>query len=132
MPTFTHVNQFLQREEPLIHALQPQLMSLLKKVLGKFVKPITIAEAIKSSSLISIDFKDVNNQVIDDELVIGYVTKQKVKQLLNNGHISQHKYKLFYKAAWNFLIASTEYLLAWSPLQDELLCHATWIDLTAV
>ena len=127
-----HVNQFLQREEPLIHALQPQLMSLLKKVLGKFVKPITIAEAIKSSSLISIDFKDVNNQVIDDELVIGYVTKQKVKQLLNNGDISQHKYKLFYKAARNFLIASTEYLLAWSPLQDELLCHATWIDLTAV
>ena len=106
----------------------PSNHSCLKKVLGKFIKPQIIAEAIKSCSLVSIYNKDVSSQVTDDELVIVYVTKQKVKKLLNDGDISQHKYKLFYEAARNFLVVATEYLLAWSPVQDELLCHATWID----
>lgn len=128
LPTFTHVNMFLQKEEPLIHALQPQLISLLKKILGKFLKPSVIAESI--DSLTSIDYKNIANQVIDAELVIGYVTKQKIRKLYDDGDISESSYKLFFKAARAFLVKATEYLLKWCPLQDELLHHATWIDFT--
>ena len=46
LPCFTHCNQFLQREEPLIHVLQPQLEKLLKNILAKFIKPAIIAEGL--------------------------------------------------------------------------------------
>ena len=35
LPCFTHCNQFLQREEPLVHVLQPQLAKMLQSILGK-------------------------------------------------------------------------------------------------
>ena len=34
LPCFTQTNKSLQREEPLVHCLQPQLLSLYKKILG--------------------------------------------------------------------------------------------------
>ncbi len=121
-------NQLLQREETLIHALQPQLISLLKKVLGKFIKPQILAQSIRSSQLFTFDYKDVSNQVIDKELVVGYITRQKANKLFEDGDISELKYKLFFRAAREYLIRATVYMLAWFPLQDELLCNATWID----
>ena len=48
LPTLNCANKFLQREEPLIHILQPQLLSLVKKVLSKFVKPSVLVESVKN------------------------------------------------------------------------------------
>ncbi len=39
LPALTHANMFLQREEPLIHVLRSRLVSILKKVMAKFIKP---------------------------------------------------------------------------------------------
>ena len=50
LPVFNDTNKFLQREEPLIHILQQQLYSLLKKVLGKFVKPSVLVAAIQNET----------------------------------------------------------------------------------
>lgn len=47
LPTLNYANKFLQREEPLIHLLQPQLLSLVKKLLSKFVKPPVLVESFK-------------------------------------------------------------------------------------
>ena len=51
LPVFNDANKFL-REEPLIHVLQQQLYSLVKKVLGKFVKPSVLVEAIQREACI--------------------------------------------------------------------------------
>jgi len=51
LPSFTHCNEFLQREEPLIHVLQPQLTRMLKIILGKFVKPGVIRKCMKAGGL---------------------------------------------------------------------------------
>jgi len=86
LPCFTHCNQFLHREGPLIHVLQPQLEKLLKKILAKFIKPAVIAEGLKNDNgLLSVDFKDKANHVTNSNLVIGYVTKQTVQKLLKEG-----------------------------------------------
>ena len=45
LPDLTNANKFLQREEPLIHVLRLQLTSLLEKVMAKFIKPSSIADA---------------------------------------------------------------------------------------
>ena len=50
-------------------------MSLLKKLLSKFVQPLIIAE-VGSNDLISINFQTKANQVDDDKLIIGFTTRQ--------------------------------------------------------
>jgi len=62
----------LQREEPLIHILQPQLSKLLK---GKFVKSEVIGLALKSKGLSAVDFKNPESHADDSSLVIGFLTK---------------------------------------------------------
>ena len=127
MPCFSHANQFLQREEPLIHILQPELLNLLKKILGKFVKVAVISHCLSGGTLVSVDYKAVSNQVTDKDLLIGFITKQTVNRLYQEGDITNHQLSKFYKAARGFFMCATEYLLKWCPLQDELLASATWL-----
>ena len=129
LPCFTHSNQFLQREEPLIHLLQPRLEKLLKNILGKSIKPTVIAASLKKhDGLLSLDYNDIANYVTDNNLVVGYLTKQTVQRLLTEGDISPHQHTTFFAAAKVFFIKATEYLLKWCPLKDELLVNATWLD----
>ena len=128
LPTFTYCNQFLQREQPLIHVLQPQFAKLLQSILEKYVKPVVLAESLKTNSLSSVDFRNSVNLVDDDCLVIGFMTKQTIKKCLDEGDVSTHQYSLFFKAVKAFLTRAIEYLLLWCPLNDKLLAHATWLD----
>ena len=57
IPTFTHMNQFLlQRDEPLIHVLHPQLTKLLKRILGKYLKPSVLAKSVANQKLVDVNF----------------------------------------------------------------------------
>ena len=90
---FQSDHQFLQREEPLIHILQPQLEKFLKNVyiLGKFVKPTVLAECLKQpDGLLSVDYNDAINQVTK-LMVIWYLMKQTVQSLQREEGISPHK-----------------------------------------
>jgi len=42
--------------------------------------------------------------------------------------LSSHQQRAFYNAVKAFLMKAAEYLLKWSPLLDELLTIATWLD----
>ena len=94
LPVFTHANRFLQREEPLIHVLHPQLTNLLKKIYSNFIKPSVIADCIRD--LPSLKYKESCNQVDNDHLIVGFITLQKAKQLLDNGDISERQYDTFF------------------------------------
>lgn len=102
LPTFTHTNQFLQREEPLIHLLKPYLIGLLKKVLGKNVKATVVAETLTQGvSLKDIDYVSLSNQVPNDQLVIGFLTKQTIT---NDGSISRGMMNTFYSSVQKFFL----------------------------
>ena len=70
LPTFTHMNQFLQRDKPLIHVLYPQLRKLLKRILDKYLKPSVLAKSVTDQKLADVNFKDLENQVNNDDLVV--------------------------------------------------------------
>ena len=124
LPTFTYCNQFLQREEPLIHVLQPQLLKLLQNVLSKYVKPTVLAESLSSTGLSTVDFKNPANHVADEYLSVGFITKQTLKALLNEGDISSYQYsKFFYKSIFN----SSNRIFDKVVSLFELLIHATWL-----
>ena len=126
LPTLNCTNKFLQRDEPLIHLLQPHLLSLVQKVLSKFVKPTFLVAGL--NDLDKLEYSDSVNQVTNSDLVIGYVTKQEVNKLLHNGDISAHQHSSFYTGVRRFFESVTSYLLKWCPLKDDLLLNATWID----
>jgi len=128
LPTFTHMNLFLQRDEPLIHILLPQLTKLLTRVLGKFVKSSVLAKAVADRKLTEIDFKSLQNQVDDVDLGIGMITKKTAHDLFDEGDITAHQLKVFYKAVRAFYVRAVEYLLKWCPFTDDLLKHSTWIN----
>ena len=86
IPCFTNANEFLQKEEPLIHVLQPQLFNLLKKILGKFVEPTVLSRHIKSNALPSLEYSCDSNQVDDNKLCIGFIMKQAKTRLHEDGH----------------------------------------------
>ena len=82
----------------------------------------------KAGGLSSVDFKNLANHVDNESLLIGFLTRQTVKRLLDGRDISTQQYSLFFTAVKAFLVRATEYLLKWCPLQDEVLTHATWLD----
>ncbi len=125
---FTQANQFLQKEEPLVHVLQPQLLSLLKKIFGKFIKPSVLSVHVNSDTLVNVSFSDMSNQLADKDLAIGFLTKQTLNQLYEEGDISEVQKKSFYKAARHFLMSAVDYLIKWCPFNEELMTHATWLD----
>lgn len=97
LPSLNCTNKFLQREELLIRLLQPQLFSLVKKVISKFVKRSVLVEILNDlDGLYALQYSDAVNQVANSDLVIGFLTKQEVDKLLHNGDISAHQHSSFY------------------------------------
>ena len=111
---------FLQREEPLIHLLKSSLVKLVRKLWPSlcyqmiFLMLIILVERI--------------NYLMDRQLVIGYITKQRLALLLEDGLIDQADVNRYYLAARWFLIKAVDYLIKWCPLKDPLLHHSSWID----
>ena len=79
IPTLTNANKFLQQEQPLIHILLSRLISLLKKMLTKFVKPSSIADSESSS------FDEESCLLAFGDIWIGFQTKQLLSKLLIDG-----------------------------------------------
>ena len=61
-------------------------------------------------------------------IIIGFITKQTITRLHQEGDISNHQFGKFFKAVREFLMCGIEYLLKWCPLEEELLTHATWLN----
>ena len=83
IPTLTNANKFLQQEQPLIHILLSRLVSLIKKILTKFVKPSCIADS--ESSLVSFSFDEESCLLAFGDIWIGFQTKQLLSKLLIDG-----------------------------------------------
>ena len=96
LPVFNQANRFLQREEPLVHILLQQLYSLLKKVVGKYVKPSVLVKSLQEESLLVLDFDDISIQLSNDNVGIGIVTKQTLRKLYEEGDISESQQRQFY------------------------------------
>ena len=110
LSSLTNTNKFLQSEEPLIHILRSQLISLLKKVMAKFVKPCFISDAESRNTLSSFSFNDNSQHLAPQDIWIGFQTKQLLSKLLNDGDISEHAHAKFLEAAKSLLAKVATYL----------------------
>ena len=121
LPVF---NKYLQREDPCIHLVHDQCMSLLKKLIWKFIK-IDIIRA--ASSLVDVDI-DTSNQLGDANVFIGSITRQKLLKLEREGDVSPSERNKFYKGVRKFYERTIDYIRAKFPLSDDLLMHARFVN----
>lgn len=100
----------------------------MKNILAKFVLPAVVLPGIRNDDYASIDYLTSENQVADENLVVGFTTRQKLLRLLEEGDICTSDIRCFYSSVRHFLMKATQYLIKWCPLNDPLLHHANWID----
>ena len=65
---------------------------------------------------------------IDSSLQIGYVTHRKVKQLVEEGSITETTSRKFYSAVRHFFKKAVEYSLEHPLLDDELLKSVSFVN----
>lgn len=128
LPSFTSINKFLQRETPCIHVIHERLQSFLTTVLSKFVKISVIREAQDNEDLINVDFVSTDNQLPDSTVFIGFITKQMLNKLLDDGDIGNSEMKRCYKGVRIFYTTATQYIIKTYPLKDEILMHARFVN----
>ena len=93
LPTFTHINLLLQREDPNIYLVADAIWSFFKKLLSKFVTLQVIRE---QDDITEVNFLNALNNLADHAITIGIVTKQYLQKLLSEGDISTHDHDKFY------------------------------------
>ena len=71
-----------------MHVLQPQLVSLETSILQKFIQSAVLVAAIQDGTVTSIDLDDENSHMSDDKLVVGFLAKQRAKQMLETFQLS--------------------------------------------
>ena len=128
LPVFTTFNKYLQREEPLIYLLSEAQERFMNKLAGRFIKPEVIQEIRnEEKSFAKLDIS-LQNQKDDIDLGIGILTKRKVKQLLENGYISQEAFDKFFDGARVFFSKAYQYCVMWLPPEDSLLQNCKFFD----
>ena len=82
------------------------------------MKTSVLTTTVGEKKLAEINYKCSENQVDDEDLVIGMMTKQFARRLFNEGDITTHQLKVFYKAVRAFFVRAVEYLLKWCPITE--------------
>ena len=119
LPTFTTVNLFLQREDPCIFAVYKQLRNFVKKAVGQ-VCVNTVHTRSGRHKRCGV-YKERN-------WFIGFMTKQQITKMLNDGDVDARKVTDFFEAVRQFYEMATAESLAKLPLDDKLLLHARFVD----
>ena len=101
LPTFNNINLLFQQEYPNIFLVAGAIREFFKQLLGKFV---TIHAIKAKADILEVDFNDLDNQLDDSKLVIGFTTRQKLRKLFDDGDISELTKNKFYKAVRSFYI----------------------------
>ena len=121
---FNQFNLLLQREDPCIHLVHDNCESLLRNVLGKFVK----TEAIATANCLSEVNTDTSNQCTNENILVGFVTEQMLQQLEQNGDCSPSESMKFYSGVRKFYTAAVSYIVAEFLLADKVLIHSKFVN----
>ena len=125
LPVFTSVNLMLQRSAPMIYLLSGALFSLVRKTMGKFIRPELLT--VSDEELVQIDFINPENQLEANQLFIGFTTKQVLNRLATDT-VEQRQIKKFYAGVRDFYMTAISYMLKNFPLGHEVLYHASFCN----
>ena len=122
LPTFTHLNLLLQREDPNIYLIADEIRHFLQKLLSEFVT----LRVIKASS--DVDFISIHNQLDDSSIMVGLFTRQHLRCLLVEGDITDQQVSKFYSGVRAFYKDAVSQALKKLPFTDSVLSHAKFLN----
>ena len=125
LPTFNNINLLFQQEYPNIFLVAGAIREFFKQLLGKFV---TIHAIKAKADILEVDFNDLDNQLDDSKLVIGFTTRQKLRKLFDDGDISELTKNKFYKAVRSFYIDAASQALKKLPFDDPVLSNSVFLN----
>uniref|UniRef100_H3BC15 HAT C-terminal dimerisation domain-containing protein n=1 Tax=Latimeria chalumnae TaxID=7897 RepID=H3BC15_LATCH len=73
IPVFDKFNLLMQSEVPVVHAIHPAILNLVRDLLGRFLKSVIVREA---RDILSVQYENPENQKADQDLYIRFYTKQ--------------------------------------------------------
>ena len=86
------------------------------------MEPTVLSRHIKSNTLPSLEYSCDSNQFDDNKLCIGFITKQAINRLHEDGSISDTIFKKKIKGARKFLVEAVTYLLNGVHLKKSCWC----------
>ena len=89
------------------------------------MKAVVLSSHIHTLSCL--EYSSSLNQVDNDMLCIGFITKQTINKLYKEGYISTRDFLKFYSRVMKFLVGAVDYLFKCCQLEEEILIHATWL-----
>ena len=78
--------------------------------------------------MIKVDYCCEDNQLSDNELTIGVITKQLIHRLLDDGDIDENAKKTFYKSVRSYYVAAVSQALQKLQFADDLLNHSKFLN----
>ncbi|PFX21813.1 hypothetical protein AWC38_SpisGene13665 [Stylophora pistillata] len=109
--------------KPSIHIVYHSIMKLANTLRNRVIKVEVMKKALNE-----INLQDPTIYLPLSSIHLGGMTKFTLQRLLNQGEISPTAYTHFLTAAQEYFKAAFQYVLSKSPITDELLKHATWIN----
>ena len=122
IPTFTRFNLTLQREEPSICRLEEEITNFLKRPCSKF---LSLDELRINSNLLN---SDIQNQLPDDNLFIGFGTRQLLEEFREDDSLEPKEIRQFYTAVRRFYEDTFNCTKEHIPFNDPVLKHAKFVD----
>uniref|UniRef100_H2ZYM9 DUF4371 domain-containing protein n=1 Tax=Latimeria chalumnae TaxID=7897 RepID=H2ZYM9_LATCH len=116
IPRFDAFNILLQREDPMIHRLQPAMMKLYQELLGCLMKPSVIME--NKDDLLAIEVTAEDLQKSNADLFIGFSTSQMIRKQDLEGSYEVGRFRAEVRG---FYQKALVYMKQKFPLKDSVL-----------
>ena len=120
IPLFNNFNKLLQSEEPIIHMLHDSTIQLARSLANRIIKP----HVLKDTPVTELNLDDPKIYKPEHTIFMGFTTKIKLQQLLNDGDISEMQHSQVFKAAQAYFKDSLSYILTKFPQSNELIIKA--------
>lgn len=115
-------------EDPLIYLMHTQMENYLNKLAVKFTRPEKAMEHKKKFRTLKALNISLENQKADENLLVGLVTRGKLKSLLSEGDIDSRDVYKSYDGVRRFYIAAYTSCSKWLPLNNPLLKNCVLVD----
>lgn len=122
LPTFDIPNVMLQSEKPMVHKQKHVMSVLLRDLMVKFVKPVSM----RAKKLTEVDLTKAINLKSGKDIMIG----EKAEQWIHESGLPQKAVEDFYQSVLKFFQTACQYIIKKFPIDSPVLHHAQVADIT--
>ena len=122
LPIINNFNKCMQKQAPLVHLLQQELESLIRKLMLRFMQVKCVTD---STDVTTIDVNDSENFLPLEEVFVKHQTMKYVEDEVSLATSDIHQFREHCQAWWATAVKEAIRRL---PLGHALLCNSHWLQ----